>query len=68
MFETLRDPVAIPSLTPATDLCRHSRLIDDVLTPQGLKSVKVRCLECGALFDDPPSMQRSGVSILNGAL
>ncbi len=37
----------------ATRLCTHSRMIGDVLTPQGLKSGQVRCLECGAVFDDP---------------
>ncbi len=28
-------------------------MIDDVLTPQGLKTGQVRCIECGAVFDDP---------------
>jgi hypothetical protein len=28
-------------------------MIDDVLTPQGLKTGKVRCIECGAAFDNP---------------
>lgn len=37
----------------ATRLCTHSRIIDDVLTPTGLKTGQVRCLECCAVFDDP---------------
>lgn len=34
------------------DRCVHGRLIDDVLTGTGQRSGKVRCLECGAQFDD----------------
>ena len=34
-------------------LCRHSRIIDSVLTPTGLRTGQVRCLECRAIFDDP---------------
>jgi uncharacterized Zn finger protein len=33
--------------------CAHGRLIDDVLTKQGQRSGQVRCLECGAIMDDP---------------
>jgi hypothetical protein len=33
--------------------CTHSRLIDDVRTRSGQRTGKVRCLECGAIFDDP---------------
>lgn len=32
--------------------CVHGRLIDDVLMRNGQRSGKVRCLECGAQFDD----------------
>lgn len=34
-------------------LCAHQRLIDEVLTRSGKRTGKVRCLECGAVFDDP---------------
>lgn len=37
----------------ATRFCTHSRMIADVLTPQGLKTGKIRCLECSAVLDDP---------------
>lgn len=40
-----------------TRLCAHSRLIDEVLTPAGLKTGQVRCLECGAVFEDPVLVQ-----------
>jgi hypothetical protein len=60
MFETLRDPVTIPSVAPATRLCTHSRLIGDVLTPTGLKTGQVRCIECGAVFDDPATDKEDG--------
>lgn len=52
-------PATLPTQSPfdtwlrATRLCTHSRLIDDVLTPTGLRTGQVRCLECGAVFDDP---------------
>lgn len=53
MFVTLRTQSQSRALPPATRLCTHSRLIDDVLTPQGLKTGQVRCIECCAVFDDP---------------
>ncbi|MCP9471791.1 MAG: hypothetical protein NNA30_03555 [Nitrospira sp.] len=34
--------------------CAHQRIIDDVRTRRGKPTGKVRCLECGAIFDDPP--------------
>lgn len=34
-------------------LCAHRRLIDDVRTSSGKPTGKVRCLECGTMFDDP---------------
>lgn len=37
--------------TPTT--CTHGRAIDDVLTKTGKRTGQVRCLECGAIFDDP---------------
>ena len=33
--------------------CVHGRLIDDVRTSSGKRTGKVRCLECGTIFDDP---------------
>lgn len=33
--------------------CMHGKMIDDVLTRFGKPSGKVRCLECGATFNDP---------------
>jgi hypothetical protein len=33
--------------------CIHQRIIDDVLTRGGKRTGKVRCLECGTIFDDP---------------
>jgi hypothetical protein len=38
--------------TPVTT-CAHGRLIDDVLTKRGQRTGRVRCLECGVIFDDP---------------
>jgi uncharacterized Zn finger protein len=39
--------------TTANSCCTHQRLIDDVLTRDGKRTGKVRCLECGTIFDDP---------------
>lgn len=39
--------------TIRTSPCAHSRAIDDVLTRSRTRTGKVRCLECGAVFDDP---------------
>jgi hypothetical protein len=33
--------------------CVYQRIIDDVLTRGGKRTGKVRCLECGIIFDDP---------------
>jgi len=41
------------SSTASNLFCAHQRMIDDVLTRGGKRTGKVRCLECGAVFDDP---------------
>jgi uncharacterized Zn finger protein len=41
------------SRTTSSAFCSHQRLIDDVLTKGGKRTGKVRCLECGTIFDDP---------------
>ncbi|MFO0700858.1 MAG: hypothetical protein U0236_16670 [Nitrospira sp.] len=41
------------SRVASTSFCAHQRLIDDVLTRGGKRTGKVRCLECGNIFDDP---------------
>ena len=33
--------------------CVHGRIIDDVLGEDGERTGKVRCVECGVVFDDP---------------
>lgn len=38
--------------TTSNTFCSHQRAIDDVRT-RGRRTGKVRCLECGAIFDDP---------------
>jgi len=47
--ETVQD-MRIPD---SNVLCAHQRLIDDVRTRSGRLTGKVRCLECGTIFDDP---------------
>ncbi|MBX3324867.1 MAG: hypothetical protein KF682_03110 [Nitrospira sp.] len=42
-----------PSSTTSHAFCTHQRVIDDVLTKGGKRTGKVRCLECGTIFDDP---------------
>lgn len=34
--------------------CAHRRMIDEIRTRRGTPTGKVRCLECGVIFDDPP--------------
>jgi hypothetical protein len=40
------------SRTTSSSSCSHQRIIDDVLTRSGKRTGKVRCLECGTIFDD----------------
>lgn len=53
MSTTLHTPSPFHATSIATRLCTHRRLIDEVLTPAGLRTGQVRCLECCAVFDDP---------------
>jgi hypothetical protein len=39
--------------TTSNVCCTHQRLIDNILTRGGKRTGKVRCLECGTIFDDP---------------
>lgn len=54
-MEPLIEPIPIQPLSHPirTSPCIHSRAIDDVLTRSRKRTGKVRCLECGAVFDDP---------------
>ncbi len=56
-MESIMEPMpAQPLSHPVrTSPCTHSRAIDDVLTRSKKRTGKVRCLECGAIFDDPYS-------------
>ncbi|MDH4153978.1 MAG: hypothetical protein OEV01_09370 [Nitrospira sp.] len=46
------------SRTTTTSFCTHQRIIDDVLTRSGKRTGKVRCLECGTIYDDPCQGQK----------
>lgn len=52
-------PVILPSqeqMPPALtsmSVCMHRRIIEDVRTSRGVKTGKVRCLECGIIFSGP---------------
>ncbi len=51
-------PVQTPAMsrreqTLSERSCAHGRLIDDVLTRNGKRTGKVRCLECRTILDDP---------------
>lgn len=39
--------------------CTHSRIVDEVRTPDGMKTGRLVCLECFAEFPDP-DCQMSG--------
>ena len=45
------------ALTPQK-ACVHGRLIDTILTECGTPTGKVRCVECGAVIEDPHHSQR----------
>ena len=55
LAEDTMEPMMVEpvSTTAPTNPCTHSRAIDDVLTRSKKRTGKVRCLECGAVFDDP---------------
>ncbi|MCE3225082.1 MAG: hypothetical protein K0S58_3262 [Nitrospira sp.] len=38
--------------TASSPVCRHKRLVDRVLSDNGMETGKVRCLECGAIIAD----------------
>ena len=44
---------ASPMPIAHTARCLHGRLIDDILNNDGKRTGQVRCLECGAVFEDP---------------
>ena len=68
MITTLPTPPPFHTTSIATRLCTHSRIIDDVLTPEGLKTGQVRCLECCAVFDDPTTHGQEEDSTQKGVL
>jgi hypothetical protein len=49
----VEEPDRITGISVANTGCVHRRLIDDVRTGSGMPTGKVRCLECGTIFDDP---------------
>lgn len=59
-MEPMTEPVMVQlaSRTTPTKPCAHSRAIDDVLTRGKKRTGKVRCLECGMIFDDPYQGQK----------
>ncbi|TKS59466.1 MAG: hypothetical protein EWM72_02034 [Nitrospira sp.] len=46
------------NMATSKTLCAHQRLIDEVLTRSGKRTGKVRCLECGTIFEDPYRVQQ----------
>ncbi len=51
--QLVREADLITGIATSTTGCNHQRLIDDVRTRSGNPTGKVRCLECGVIFDDP---------------
>ena len=51
--QLVQGPDRITGISVANTGCVHRRLIDDVRTRSGKPTGKVRCLECGTIFDDP---------------
>ena len=55
LMDTLlvQEPDWITGISVVNTSCVHRRVIDDVRTRSGKPTGKVRCLECGTIFDDP---------------
>ena len=55
LAEDTMEPMMVEPVNRTTpkNPCTHSRAIDDVLTKTRKRTGQVRCLECGAIFDDP---------------
>jgi hypothetical protein len=51
--QLIQVPDRITEISVVNTGCVHRRLIDDVRTRNGQPTGKVRCLECGTIFDDP---------------
>lgn len=51
--QLVREPDPITRISHVNTRCAHQRLIDDVRTSSGNPTGKVRCLECGVIFNDP---------------
>lgn len=51
--QLIQEPHRNTGISVANTGCAHQRLIDDVRTRSGKPTGKVRCLECGMIFDDP---------------
>ena len=54
----MADQAIVPSASCESPMffpCSHRRLIDEVLTQDGKETGQLRCVECGAVFNDPQS-------------
>jgi hypothetical protein len=51
--QVVQESDRMTGLSASNTGCHHQRLIDDVRTRSGNPTGKVRCLECGVIFDDP---------------
>lgn len=51
--QVIQETSSNPSNPTVIAPCTHQRIIDDVLTRGGKRTGKVRCIECGTIFDDP---------------
>ncbi|MGE3486914.1 MAG: hypothetical protein AB7L09_19520 [Nitrospira sp.] len=51
--QVIQEPNPQSSKALVSVCCPHQRLIDDIRTRGGKPTGKVRCLECGTIFDDP---------------
>jgi hypothetical protein len=51
--QLIQESDRIGEISASSKSCTHQRLIDDVRTRNGNPTGKVRCLECGVIFDDP---------------
>jgi len=52
------DPSSGKQASPASSPCTHSRMVEDEQTPDGEKSGRVVCMECGTVLQTavPPNI------------
>lgn len=49
-------PLSNKSEPPANSLCAHGRMVEDERNPDGQKSGRLVCMECGMVLPNPSAI------------